>query len=432
MTEAHEVRIFYKIEDRPPLFTSVVLGLQHVFAAFGGIVAVPLIVGGALGLPMEDRAFLVSCALFMAGVTTFIQAFGLGPVGARLPCVMGTDFTFVGPSIAVGKSMGLAAVFGATLLGGFLEVILSRFVPFLRRLFPPIVTGTVVALIGLTLIPVSVDWAAGGLGAEDYGSLSNLAVAILVACVVLLLNRLKNRFISPAAVLIGIGFGYVISLPLGLLDFSPVREAKFVAMPMPMRWGFRFSLAALIPFLIAYLVTTIETVGDLLAIGVASGEKPDNRKLAAGILADGVGSMLAPLFNATANTSFSQNVGIIPLTGVASRYVVMIAAVILVILGIFPKVGALVAVMPNPVLGGAAFIMFGMVAAAGIKMIARAQLGTRNLVILAVSLGLGLGVTMRPAVLSGLPENLKILFQSGIVTGTIAALLLNLVLPSGD
>lgn len=420
--------IIYKIDDRPPLQTSILLALQHIMAAFGGIVAVPLVVGGVLGLPVQDMAFLVSAALFCAGIATFIQSKGIGPVGSRVACVMGTDFTFVGPSIAVGLAGGLPAIFGATIMGSFIEIILSRFIKPLQKFFPPIVTGTVVMLIGLTLLPVSMDWAAGGFGAPDYGSITNISVAVAVMTVIMLLNRYGKGIFSSAAVIIGLVFGYIISYPLGMLNFDPIAQAGWVAIPTPFKFGITFSLAAVIPFVTAYLVTTIETVGCLMAIGEASGKEMTMDDVSAGVLADGVGSFIAGFFNAGPNTSFSQNVGLIPMTKVASRFVVIISGIILMLLGIFPKVGALIAIMPNPVLGGAGIIMFGMVAAAGIKTLKNVPLNNRNLLILAISIGLGLGVTFRPDILQHLPEWIKSLFSSGISAGTITALLLNIVL----
>lgn len=420
--------ILYKINDKPPLGTSILLAFQHIMAAFGGIVAVPLVIAGVLGLTVEDTAYLVSCSLFAAGIATFIQARGIGPVGARVACVMGTDFTFVGPSIAVGFAFGLPGIFGATILGSFIEIILSRFLKPLQKFFPPIVTGTVVMLIGLTLLPVSMDWAAGGYGAADYGSLKNVSVAVAVMLLITFLNRYGKGIFSSAAVIIGLVFGYIIAYPLGMLDFTPIANAGLVAIPTPFKYGITFSIAAVVPFITAYLVTTIETVGCLMAIGEASDKELTMDEVQAGVLADGVGSFIAGFFNAGPNTSFSQNVGLIPLTKVASRFVVIISGVILVIMGIFPKFGALVAIMPNPVLGGAGIIMFGMVFAAGAKTILDVPLNNRNLLVLAISVGIGLGVTFRPDILSHLPDAVKSLFSSGISAGTITALFLNMVL----
>lgn len=420
--------IVYKVDDRPPLPLSIVLALQHILAAFGGIVAVPLIVGQAIGVKIDDLSYLVSAAIFMAGLATFIQAKGIGKCGARVSCMMGTDFSFVSAGILVGQSMGLAGYFGATILGSFVEIILSRFIKPLMKYFPPIVTGTVVTLIGLTLLPVSIDWAAGGYGAPDYGSLQNISIAMIVLLIALFLNKYGKGIISSASVLIAIFFGYIICSFLGILDFKPVLDAKWIELPRIFKYGVKFSLVGVLPFIAPYLVTTIETVGCLIAIGEASEKPLSSEEVSAGILADGVGSFIAGFFGAGPNTSFSQNVGLIPLTKVASRYVMIVASILLMLLGIFPKIGALIAIMPNPVLGGAGIVMFGMVAAAGIKTLSRCELTTRNLLILAVSIGLGLGVTVRPDVISHLPQALKMFFGSGISTGTITAFLLNIVL----
>lgn len=420
--------ILYKIDDKPPLNVAILLGLQHIMAAFGGIVAVPLIVGGALGLPVEDMAFLVSAALLAAGITTYIQATGIGPVGAKLPCVMGTDFTFVGPSIAVGAQFGLAGMFGATIMGSFIEIFLSRFIKPLRKFFPPIVTGTVVMLIGLTLLPVAIDWSAGGFGAADYGSIRNVSIAFAVMIVIMLLNRYGKGMLSSASVIIGLLFGYIICIPLDMIDFSAIANASWFAVPMPFKYGITFNFTAFAAFITAYLVTTVETVGCLFAVGEASGKELESEDISRGILADGVGSLIAGVFNAGPNTSFSQNVGLIPLTKVASKSVVAVAGIILVIMGLFPKLGALIAIMPNPVLGGAGIIMFGMVVSAGIKTIKDVDLNNRNMLILAISLGIGIGVTVRPDFLASMPAAVKSFFSSGISAGTVAALLLNVIL----
>lgn len=420
--------IIYKIDDKPAISISILLAFQNIVAAFGGIVAVPLVVAGALNLSVQDTAIFVSAAIFVAGIATIVQCRGIGPIGARVPCMMGTDFTFVTPSIAVGTTMGIPAMFGGTILGSFIEMILSRFIKPLMRFFPPIVTGTVVSLIGLTLIPVAIDWAAGGSGALDYGSLQNLVIAMIVMVIIILLNRYGKGLLSTASVLIGMAIGYIICIPLGMVNFTEVVNASWFEFPRIFRYGVEFSFAAFVPFIAAYIVTTIETVGCLKAIGEASGKELTDEQIGAGILADGLGSFIAGFFGANANTSFSQNVGLIPMTKVASKFVVALSGVILVFLGIFPKLGALIAIMPNPVLGGAGIVMFGNVAAAGIKTLSRVKLNNRNLLIIAVSLGLGLGVTVRPDFVAHLPGVFKTLFSSGISTGTFVAFILNFIL----
>lgn len=422
------LELMYGINDKPSILAQVLLGLQHIFAAFGGIIVVPLVISSALGFDAKTSTALISASILAAGIATFIQARGVGPIGARVACIMGTDFTFVTPSIAVGSVAGLPGIIGATILGSFVEIITSFFIKPLMKLFPPLVTGTVICLIGLTLLPVSIDWAAGGVGAADYGSLKNITIALIVMIVTLLLNHYGKGMISTASILIGMVVGYIICIPLGMVNFSSVIEANWFSLPNILHYGVDFNIKYVISFIPAYLVTVIETVGCLKAIGQVSGLKDEENKIGAGVLADGVGSMLAGALGTFPNTTFSQNVGLIPLTKVASRYVVIMAGILLVILGLFPKFAALINIMPQPVLGGVGIVMFGTVAASGIQTLSKVKLTNRNLLIIATSIGMGLGVTFRPDFVAQLPEGLKMIFASGISTGTIVALVLNLVL----
>ncbi len=284
------------------------------------------------------------------------------------------------------------------------------------------------SLIGLTLLPVSIDWAAGGVGSANYGSLKNISIALFIMIVTLLLNHYGKGLVSSASILIGMVVGYIICIPLGMVDFSSVSQASWVSLPKIFGYGITFNLQVLLPFIPAYFVTIIGTVGCLKAITEVSGIKADEKPITAGVLSDGVGSMLAGVFGALPNTSFSQNIGLIPLTKVASRYVTMMAGILLVILGLFPKFAALINIMPQPVLGGVGIVMFGTVAAAGIQTLSSVKLNNRNMLIIATSIGLGLGVTFRPEFIAQLPESLKMIFSSGISTGTIVALLLNVIL----
>lgn len=418
----------YGVNDKPQILMQILLGLQHIFAAFGGIIVVPIVISAALGFDAQTSTALISSAILAAGVATFIQSRGIGPIGARVACIMGTDFTFVAPAIAVGGKFGLSGIFGATILGAGIVIILSFFVKPLMKLFPPIVTGTVVSLIGLTLLPVSIDWAAGGAGSANYGSLKNISIALFIMIVTLLLNHYGKGLVSSASILIGMIVGYIICIPLEMVDFSSVSQASWVSLPKIFGYGITFNLQVLLPFIPAYFVTIIGTVGCLKAITEVSGIKADEKPITAGVLSDGVGSMLAGVFGALPNTSFSQNIGLIPLTKVASRYVTMMAGILLVILGLFPKFAALINIMPQPVLGGVGIVMFGTVAAAGIQTLSSVKLNNRNMLIIATSIGLGLGVTFRPEFIAQLPESLKMIFSSGISTGTIVALLLNVIL----
>jgi xanthine permease len=424
----NDIELTYGVDDNPTLVKKILFGLQHIFAAFGGIVVVPLVIASALGFDAKVTTTLISATILASGIATIIQARGLGAIGSRVACIMGTDFTFVSPAISVGTVLGLPGIIGATILGAFFEIILSYFIKPLMKLFPSIVTGTVVCLIGLTLLPVSIDWAAGGVGAADYGSIKNLSIAMFVLIFTLILNRYGKGMVSSASILIGMVAGYIICIPLDLVNFTAITEASWVSFPKIFEYGVTFDIKALIAFIPAYFVTTIETVGCLKAIGETSQIHMDEKRVGAGVLADGIGSMLGGIVGSFPNTTFSQNVGLIPLTKVASKHVAIMSGIIMVILGFLPKLAGLVSGIPQPVLGGVGVVMFGTVAAAGIKTLSRVKLTERNLLIIATSIALGLGVTFRPDVIAQLPEGLKMIFSSGISTGTITALILNLVL----
>lgn len=418
----------YGIDSKPGFSMSLLLAFQHILAAFAGIIAVPLVVCSALGYGITETSAMVSATIFASGITTILQSRGAGPIGARVSAMMGTDFTFVNPTISVGSKFGIAGIVAATMSGSLVEIILSRFIRPLMKFFPPLITGTVVSLIGITLLPVSIDWAAGGFGTDGYGSLKNLGIASLIMIFTLFLNHYGKGILSSAAVFIGMIFGYLICIPMGMVDLLPVQEAAWISFPNILHYGFKFDLASTLSFVPAFVVSTIGTTGIMMAIGEASDIELSGERIAGGVLADGVGSLLSGLFGAGPNTSFSQNVGLITLTKVASRHIMVLAGIILTMLGVFPKLSALIAVMPQPVLGGVGVIMFGLVAAQGIKTLAGIHLGDRELLIVSVSLALGIGVTVRPEILNGLPEALKMILSSGISTGTLAALMLNIVL----
>lgn len=426
--------LIYQMEDRPKLGVSILLAFQNIVTALGGIIAVPLIIGGVAGVGVEDTAFLVSATLLASGITTWIQAVGIGPkkfrVGARIPMIMGTDFTFVSPGIAVIAQMGggLPAYFGATIMGSFIEMILSRFLKVIMRFFPPVVTGTVVTLIGTTLIPVAIDWAAGGYGAADYGSLRNVGISMGVLLIIVLLNRYAKGIAGSASILIGIAIGYIVCIPLGMVEFSKVGEAAWFELPNIFKYGVDFNPKYVVPFIAAYLVTTIETVGVIKAVGEASERELTNDRIADGILCDGVGSFISGFLGGGPNTSFSQNVGLIPLTRVASSYVAAVAGILLFAIGLLPKFSTLISIMPNPVLGGAGILMFGVVGASGVKTLGKIHMNNRNLIIIAASLGIGLGVAFRPDFVANLPAALSSVFSSGISAGTVVALILNIIL----
>jgi NCS2 family nucleobase:cation symporter-2 len=430
MQSAEGERVIYGIDDRPPVTEAVPLGVQHLLAMLLGNITPPLLVAGALGLATGQTAFLVQMALLVAGAATIVQSYPIGRVGGRLPIVMGTSIAFVGGIIAVARQHSLATVFGACLVAGVVEVVLGLSITRIRRFFPPLVNGTVVMLIGLTLIPVGIDYSAGGIGAADYGSPANLGIAALVFVVTLLLNRLARGFWSAASLLIGVSVGFAVAFAAGRVDTSGIGSAAWIEIPRPLVLGLDFDLTAIFVMAAIYVVSAMETLGDIAGTVAAAGREPTNRELSGGLVADGVMSSIAALFGAFPNTSYSQNVGLVNFTGVVSRHVTAITGGLMIALGLVPKVGALLATIPAAVIGGGAVIMFSMIFASGALIIHRGvELDQRNLVIMAVAVGLGLGVELRPEALAALPQGLRSFFGSGLITGGLTALVLNVALP---
>ncbi|KGQ45266.1 purine permease [Gallibacterium anatis] len=424
-------QLLFNVEDKPPFGLGLLLAAQHLLAALGGIIAVPLVIGNVLQLPIADTIVLVNAALLISGVVTIIQCLGVGPIGIRLPSVMGTSFTFVAAALAIGFSEdGVAGILGASLVGSLVMIIGSFFMPSIRKLFPPVVTGTVVTMIGLSLIPVAVDWFAGGQrGEPQYATPENLTMAFFVLALVVILVQWGKGIFSAAAIVIGMLAGYCVALALGWVNFDGVKQAQIFALPQPLHFGLAFPISGIIGMSIAYLVTIVESSGNFLALGNATKTEITGDHLRRGVLCDGVGSALAAIMSTTPFSSFSQNIGVISLTGVASRYVVAMTGGLLVLAGLFPVFGALIVSIPLPVLGGAGLMMFAMIIAAGIQMLDKVERTKRNGLIIAISIGCGLAVTTRPEILDKLPAFFKEIFGSGITVGSLLALILNLILP---
>ncbi|MDF2673063.1 MAG: pbuX [Clostridiales bacterium] len=424
----------YEVSDKPGILTSVLLGFQNILTAFSGIIAVPLIIAGIAGSGVADTAYMVSAALLASGISSIIQSRGFGPkkfrVGVGLPTVMGTDFGFVPPANTVINTMGggLPGYFGASILGAVLEFILSFFVKPLMKIFTPVVTGTVITLMGMSMMPVAFDWVGGGFGNPNYGDPKFVAVAMIVFIVILLLNRYAKGMLNTAAVMIGIVVGYLISIPMGLVDFSQVAGASWVQLPQIARFGIDFNPKFVVPFIAGYLVTVIETVGVMETLGEVTGSKLTENDIVAGVRGDAVSSFVSPFLGSGPAQTFSQNVGLIPLTKCASKFVAVVTGVLLILMSLFPKFSTIVSIMPSAVLGGAGILMFGTVAVSGIKTLSKVKFTNRNLLIIASSIGIGLGVTFRPDVVAKLPGILSSLFGSGISAGTIVALVLSLIL----
>lgn len=432
-----ETDLIYGIEDRPPFKDAFFAALQHLLAIFVAIITPPLIIAGALKLDLETTGFLVSMALFVSGVATFVQCRRVGPVGAGLLCIQGTSFSFIGPIISTGMAGGLPLIFGVCMAAAPVEMVVSRTFKYMRSVITPLVSGVVVLLIGLSLIKVGIVSCGGGYGAMDngtFGSFTNLGVAAAVLLSVLFFNRCGNKYLRMSSIVLGLCVGYLLAFSLGMVDLgaASIGETGYLNIPVPFKFGLDFNFSSFISIALIYLITSIEATGDVTANSLISGKPIEGeaylKRVSGGVLADGVNSFLAGIFNSFPNSIFAQNNGIIQLTGVASRYVGYYIAGMLVLLGLFPIVGVLFSLMPTPVLGGATLLMFGTVAAAGIRIIAAQTINRKATLVLAVSLSLGLGVELMPEILNTAPEAIKGIFSSGITTGGLAAILANILI----
>ncbi|NNG04736.1 MAG: purine permease [Inquilinus sp.] len=420
-------------EYTPPLQQALPLGIQHVLAMFASNVTPAFIVAGAAGLAGADLVYMVQMAMLFSGIATLLQTVGVGRVGARLPIMQGTSFAFIPIMIPVVKTAGMGALFGGVVIGGLFHFLLGTFIGKLRRWLPPLVTGLVILAIGLSLIPVGIRYAAGGVpleGTPEFGTLRHWFLALVVIFVSLGIKFYVKGFIASAAVLIGLVAGYVVAIPMGMVNFGRVAGAAWISLPNPLHFGFEVNVAAIVGMCLMSVVSAIETVGDISGItkGGADREATD-KEIAGGTMADGLGTALAGFFGALPNTSFSQNVGLIAMTGVMSRHVVTLGAIFLIVAGLVPKVGAVIAAMPIAVLGGGVIVMFGMICAAGLNMLSEVKFNRRNMVILAVSLSVGLGLQSVPGAMQHLPSTMKLLLVSGLLPVAVIAVVLNMIVP---
>lgn len=435
-SESVKTGLIYGLNDRPPLRETLFAAAQHLLAIFVAIVTPPLIIANALKLDTQTTSFLVSMSLMVSGVATFIQCRRLGGIGCGLLCIQGTSFSFIGPIISAGFDGGLATIFGATVAGSFVEMFVSRILKYARRVITPLVSGVVVTLIGMSLIKVGITACGGGEAAKatgTFGSFENVGIAALVLVLIVFFNRSSNRYLRMGSIVIGLVVGYILAWVLGMVDFGSVQSYGGFNYPNPFKYGLNFNISSIIGLGLVYLITSIEAYGDITANSLISGEPVEGdtfmKRAEGGILADGFNSMLAGLlFSSFPNSIFAQNNGMIQLTGVASRYVGYFIAAMLVVLGIFPAVGIVFSLMPSPVLGGATLLMFGTVAAAGIRIIASQTINRKATLVMAVSFSLGLSVELVPEILSQLPDTLRSIFSSGITTGGLAAILSNLII----
>lgn len=405
------------------------IGLQHVLAMYAGAVLVPLIVGGALNLTSEQLTYLVSIDLLTCGIATLLQVWKNKFFGVGLPVMLGCTFTAVGPMIAIGSEHGITSIYGAIIVSGIFVVLISSFFSKLIKFFPPVVTGSVVTIIGLTLIPVALNDMAGGQGSENFGSAQNLLLSFGVLVFIILLNKFAKGFIKTISILLGIVAGTIVASFMGLVDFSSVTEEPFVRMVSPFYFGVpTFEWSAILTMILVAIVSLIESTGVYLALGDITDRKISEKDIAKGYRSEGLASVIGGVFNSFPYTAYSQNVGLVQLTGVKSNNVIYTAGFILIVLGFFPRVAAVTTLIPTAVLGGASLAMFGMVVAYGIKMLSQVNFNQQgNLLILALAIGMGLGVTVVPNIFQGLPEGVRILFQSGIVAGSLTAIILNIL-----
>lgn len=424
--------LIYALEDRPSLKETLFAALQHLLAVFVAIITPPLIIAGALNLDLETTGYLVSMALFVSGIATFIQCRKFGPVGCGLLCVQGTSFSFIGPIISAGLAGGLPMIFGATIAGSVVEMFVSQVLKYTRKIITPLVSGIVVTLIGLSLIRVAITACGGGEAAKSagtFGSFEHIGLAALVLVLIIFFNRSRNQYLRMSSIVIGLIVGYIVAWATGAVNFSALRNFGSFNVPIPFRYGVSFNLSSIISLGLVYLITAIEAYGDITANSMISGQEVEGPKFmkraSGGILADGFNSALAGVFNSFPNSIFAQNNGMIQLTGVASRYVGYFIAGMLILLGLFPVVGLVFSLMPDPVLGGATLLMFGTVAAAGIRIIASQNINRKATLVMAISFSFGLSVELVPEILQQLPEGVRNIFSSGITTGGVMAILSN-------
>ena len=407
---------------------SVVLGVQHLLAMYAGAILVPLIVGQAIGLSSTQLTYLVSIDILMCGIATILQIMSNRFFGIGLPVVLGCTFTAVGPMISIGDNYGMSAIYGAVIASGLIIVLISTFFGKLIKFFPPVVTGSVVTIIGITLIPVALNNMGGGMGAPDFGSGTNILLSFGTLLCIILLYRFTTGFFRSISILLGMAAGTIVAMILGVVDFSAVKEASAFHMVTPFFLGTpTFHLYPILTMTLVAMVSLVESTGVYFALGDITEKEIKEKDLVKGYRSEGLSSLIGGIFNAFPYTTFSQNVGLVQMSGVKSRRVILITAIMLVSLGFMPKIAAMATVIPTAVLGGAMVAMFGMVISQGIKMLSKVVADSENAMIIACSIGLGLGVSVVPEIFASLPEEFQMLTSNGIVAGSLTAITLNIM-----
>ena len=430
--------LIYQIEDNPPFKEAIFVAIQHLLAIFVAIVTPPLIISQTVGLDTQTTAFLVSMALLSSGISTFIQCKRIGFIGCGLLCIQGTSFSFIGALGAAFGGMGVAAlpaIFGVCIAAAPVEMVVSRLLKYTKKIITPLVSGIVVTMIGLSLIKVAIISCGGGFTAMtngEFGKIEYLGLAAVVILTIIGLNSFHNKYIRMSSIILGLIAGYIVSYFMGMIDFSQMSDFGTFTIPQPFKYGLDFNLSAFIAIAIIYFITSIEAYGDITANSMIGGEPIEGEKfikrVQGGVFADGFNSMLAGVFNSFPNSIFAQNNGLIQLTGVASRYIGYYIAGLLILLSAFPFIGGVFSIMPEPVLGGATLLMFGTVAASGIRIIASQDINRKAVLVLAISFSCGLGVELVPDILNQMPKWIEGTFKSGITTGGLMAIIANIVI----
>ncbi len=420
--------IIYDFEDRPRLIWSIPLAFQHIVSMFVANITVPLLVSQVLNLTYEQTSFFIQCALLSSGIATLIQVNKIGIFGSKLPIVMGTSNAFIATVIAITKNYSIGAVLGASLIGSLIEIFIGFNLNYLKKFFNNLVSGIIVTTIGITLIPVAFKQAMD-LTSKQL-SIKSILISSLVLLIIIVLSASKNKTIKTSSVLISILAGYLIMYFIGELSFKPVVDANWITVPIPYQYKFEFKIGPILAMAFMYIATSIETVGDVSAITyMAKNREASNKELKGAVLSDGIGSLIASFLNAFPNTSYTQNIGVMSLTGVYSRHIVKIGGIMLIIGSLFPKLAAVIAIIPKPVLGGASIAMFSMIVVSGLSILKRVEFTNRNLLIIAISIGVGVGLSIVPEYTSLLSQDLQFILTSGVIPSGILAITMDKLLP---